>query len=436
MMDLMPLADAHMEAWKEWFTHPSPFQPNYESPGPKRPARLNTMTNSPFFAQEILDMSSPIFRKAVKTDARLRMALMGPSGAGKTLTALHLAQGLDTGPIALIDTERGSASKYADPFDFDVLELDSFHPERYIEAIHAAEQGGYGVLIIDSLSHAWTGKGGALELVDEAAKKMKSSNTFAAWRDVTPLHNRLLDALLGTDLHVVATLRSKMEYVQDRDEKGRTLIRKVGLQAVQRDGIEYEFDVVGEMDPDHTLTITKSRCPALADRVFPCPNGQVSELLKEWLQGVPWETLLQQETDVLTALMNHPVFSEAERQSAWDWIQQEAHRNLNSLTQLKAKLWRDIKTRTQAPHPQEPKPPGNGKREGPVPPPQNRESSVRPELLAKIQAYESKRYPNPAERDSERQHHLGHTDLEPAPDERLTEYLNHLVDRTQVTIST
>jgi len=203
-------------------------------------------------------MSLPAFHKALKTDARLRLALMGPSGAGKTLTSLHLAQDLDAGPIALIDTERGSASKYADQFDFDVLELDSFHPEHYIEAIRAANTGDYGVLIIDSLSHAWAGKGGALELVDEAARKMKSSNTFAAWRDVTPLHHRLLDAILGTDCHLIATLRSKMENIQDKDEKGRTLIRKVGLQAVQREGVEYEFDVVGEMDLDHVLTITKS----------------------------------------------------------------------------------------------------------------------------------------------------------------------------------
>jgi len=203
-------------------------------------------------------MSFPAFHKALKTDARLRLALMGPSGAGKTLTSLHLAQDLDAGPIALIDTERGSASKYADQFDFDVLELDSFHPEHYIDAIYAADEGDYGVLIIDSLSHAWAGKGGALELVDEAARKMKSSNTFAAWRDVTPLHHRLLDAILGTDCHLIATLRSKMENIQDKDEKGRTLIRKVGLQAVQREGVEYEFDVVGEMDLDHVLTITKS----------------------------------------------------------------------------------------------------------------------------------------------------------------------------------
>ena len=199
------MADSHMAEWEEWFDTPSPFQPNYALSNPQRIQPRTRKKEIALLKQEIYPMSLPAFHKALKTDARLRMALMGPSGAGKTLTSLHLAQDLDTGPIALIDTERGSASRYADQFDFDVLELDSFHPEHYIEAIHAANEGDYGVLIIDSLSHAWAGKGGALELVDEAARKMKSSNTFAAWRDVTPLHNRLLDAILGTDCHLIAT---------------------------------------------------------------------------------------------------------------------------------------------------------------------------------------------------------------------------------------
>ena len=371
-------------------------------------------------------MSIPTFHQAVKTEARLRMGLIGPSGSGKTMTALYIAQGLDAGSIALIDTERGSASKYADPFDFDVLELEAFHPERYIEAIQAAQTNGYGVLIVDSLSHAWAGKGGALELVDQTAKRMKSSHTFAAWRDVTPLHHKLLDTILSTDLHLIATMRSKMECVQDKDEKGRTLIRKVGLQAVQRDGVEYEFDVVGELDPDHALTIAKSRCPALANHVFACPNGQVSELLRGWLRGVPLETLLQQETDALTGLMHHPVFSETERAGALDWMQQETHRNRKSLAQLKTKLLQDMQARTAG----APDPAGHGQREKPP----TQAASVRPELLAEIGTCEREVYSNAAERDQERQRYLGHTDLEPASDEDLTQYLHHLVDSATVTV--
>ena len=376
-------------------------------------------------------MSLPAFHKALKTDARLRLALIGPSGAGKSLTALHLAQDLDAGPIALIDTERGSASKYADQFDFDVLELESFHPNHYIEAIHAANEGDYSVLIIDSLSHAWVGKGGSLELVDDAARKMKSSSTFAAWRDVTPLHHRLLDAILGTDLHLIATLRSKMENIQDKDEKGRTLIRKVGLQAVQREGIEYEFDVVGEMDLDHVLTITKSRCPSLADRIFPNPNGEVSAELKDWLQGVSPEPWVEQEIEVCTDLLRHSAFQPAERQEAHTWMQQDPHHNLKSLAQLKAKLRQDIQRRASEENPPPPKSPGNG--QNAASPSSHTVSSVGPELLAEILAREAEVWPIPSEREHQRQNHLGPVPLEQNTDSDLAQYLNYLIDQAPVT---
>lgn len=228
------------------------------------------------------------FRKATKKQARLRLALIGPSGSGKTYTALTIATHLG-GRIAVIDTERGSASKYADLFSFDVQELSTFHPQRYIEAITEAQAAGYDVLVIDSLSHAWMGKDGALELVDRAAKRNPSGNSFAAWRDVTPLHNALVNAMLAARLHIIVTLRSKMEYVQERDDKGKTVIRKVGLQPVQRDGLEYEFDVVGDLDQDNTLVVTKTRCSALTGAVSPKPGRELASTLDAWLQGEPVE---------------------------------------------------------------------------------------------------------------------------------------------------
>lgn len=236
-------------------------------------------------------MAGLVFKKATKETAKLRLALAGPSGAGKTFTALtlatHLAHG---GRIAVIDTERGSASKYADLFTFDTLDLTSFHPKTYIEAIEAAAAAGYAVLIIDSLSHAWMGRDGALELVDRAAKRSQSGNSFGAWREVTPLHNALVDALVSAPLHLIATLRSKQEYVQEKNERtGRTEIRKVGLAPVQRDGLEYEFDVFGEMSaPDNTLVISKSRCPALSGAVVEKPGQSVAATLLHWLtDGAP-----------------------------------------------------------------------------------------------------------------------------------------------------
>jgi DNA polymerase III delta prime subunit len=229
------------------------------------------------------------FRKAVKYDAKLRFAVCGPSGSGKTYTLLQLATELG-GPVALIDTERGSASKYADLFEFDVRELESYDPARLIEIIDHVAGHGYRVLCIDSLSHFWIGKDGELDKVDRAARRMQTPNSFAAWKQVTPLHNALIDKIIGAPLHVLASMRAKTEWILDRDERtGKTVPRKVGLAPVMRDGIEYEFDVCGDMDQENTLVITKTRCPKLAGGVFAKPGKELADLLKEWLGGAPAE---------------------------------------------------------------------------------------------------------------------------------------------------
>ena len=231
------------------------------------------------------------FTKATKHEAKLRLALAGPSGFGKTYTALQLATHLG-GPIAVVDTERGSARKYADLFTFDVLELDSFHPQGYIDAIHDAEAAGYAVLILDSLSHAWTGKDGALELVDKAAKRLATTyrsgkeDSFTAWREVTPIHNALVDAMVQSRLHLIVTLRTKTEYVVETKD-GRTAPRKIGLAPIQRDGLEYEFDVFADLDQDNNLIVRKTRCPALAGGVFAKAGKEVATILNTWLQGTP-----------------------------------------------------------------------------------------------------------------------------------------------------
>lgn len=223
------------------------------------------------------------FKKATKSQSRLRMALIGPSGSGKTYSALSIGTHLDS-PIAVIDTERGSASKYSGLFEFDVLELESFSPQNYVEAIRAAEAAGYKTLIIDSLSHAWNGQGGALELVDKAAKRSGGSNSFGAWRDVTPLHNAMVDAILGARMHIIVTIRAKTEYVQERNEKtGKTQVRKVGMAPVQRDGLEYEFDVVADLDQDNNFIVSKTRCPELSEGVFHRAGENVSTILTAWL---------------------------------------------------------------------------------------------------------------------------------------------------------
>lgn len=235
-------------------------------------------------------------KKATRTQAKARVALIGPSGSGKTYSALLMALTLAGGRrVVLVDTEHGSASKYAeltDPrtgllFDFDVIELDSFAPDTYVDAIEAATKAGAGAVVIDSLSHAWAGKDGALEMVDKAAKKSGSGNSFAAWRDITPRHNRLVEALSACPTHLVVTMRSKMEYVLEQVEgkNGRltTQPKKVGLAPIQREGLEYEFDVVGDIDLDHHWAISKTRCPAFDGAVIEKPGVKFAEEYSAWL---------------------------------------------------------------------------------------------------------------------------------------------------------
>ena len=227
------------------------------------------------------------FHRALKYDAKLRFAVCGPAGSGKTYTLLQLATELG-GPIAVVDTERGSASKYADLFEFDVLELDSFDPLSLIEIIDKAAKAGYRVLCIDSLSHFWTGKNGELDKVDRAARDMQTANSFAAWKQVTPIHNALIDKIVSAPMHILASMRAKTEWVLDHDDQtGKSTSRKVGLAPVMRDGIEYEFDVYGEMDQDNTLRITKSRCPKLTGTTLAKPGEELANLLKQWLAGAP-----------------------------------------------------------------------------------------------------------------------------------------------------
>lgn len=231
------------------------------------------------------------FVKAVKHESKLRLAVAGPSGSGKTYTSLAIAASLG-GSVAVVDTEHGSASKYADLFDFDVKVLAApFHPDRYVAAIREAAQAGYNVIVLDSLTHAWNGTGGLLDIVEEFAKRMKSSNTFAAWKDATPIQNRLTEGIVGAPIHVIATMRSKQDYVQDTDANGRARIRKVGMAPVQREGFEYEFDVFLDMDIENNAIVTKTRCPALTGRVFNKPSADVAKILADWLHGVPAQSL-------------------------------------------------------------------------------------------------------------------------------------------------
>jgi hypothetical protein len=255
-------------------------------------------------------MSQPAakrFKKATKSNARFRLALAGPAGSGKTFSALRIAEHVaPKGKIAVIDSQRGQASKYANIFHFDVLELDDHSPETYLQAISDAEAEGYELCIIDSFSHAWMGKNGALELVDKIAKRSQAGNKFTAWREVTPMHNALVDAVLGSSMHIIATLRVKTEWVMEENERGKLVPKKVGMATIQREGIDYEFDVVGDMRVEtNELVISKSHCPALNGGFFTKPGPDVAKILLDWVSdSAPRENTVP--ADQVEKLMNDP----------------------------------------------------------------------------------------------------------------------------------
>lgn len=232
---------------------------------------------------------------ATKEQIKLRMALDGPTGSGKTYSALRFAQRIvgKSGKILVIDSERRSASKYVgenpdgQPWVFDVINLPSHSPTTYTEAVRLADKHDYDVVIIDSLSHAWMGKEGALATVDKIGSSGAGGN-FSAWREVTPMHNAMVDAILDCQCHVIVTMRSKMEYAmetyEDRRGHTRTRVAKVGLAPVQRQGVEYEFDVVIDLDAQNIATVSKSRCSALSGEKALKPGPSFIDPLMDWLQ--------------------------------------------------------------------------------------------------------------------------------------------------------
>ncbi len=224
------------------------------------------------------------FRKAERKKAKLRLAITGPAGAGKTYGALLIALGLG-GPIAMIDTENGSGDLYSSLGDYDVCSLSApFDPRKYVQAIHEAEKEGYNVIIIDSLSHAWSGQGGLLDLQGKLSESRYRGNSYAAWRDITPLQNAFVDTILASPAHIIATMRSKTEYAQARNEMGRTEIQKVGLAPVQREGIDYEFGIVFDLSNNHTCCVSKDRTSLFDGQVFTL-SQETGKTLLDWINS-------------------------------------------------------------------------------------------------------------------------------------------------------
>lgn len=223
-----------------------------------------------------------VFKKAVRSAVRVRIALAGPSGSGKTYTALVFAHALGK-KIAFVDTERGSASTYVgvNHWQFDVEEPMTFDPAGLAKTIREAATAGYDVLIVDSLSHYWNGSGGMLELSE---KLQVGANKFSGWGKANERERQMLDALLGFPGDVIVTLRTKNEKVVEEDERGRKKVVDVILKPLQRDGIEYEFGLVGEMDLSNTLTVKKSRIESFhVGESFEHPGPEIIQSISDYL---------------------------------------------------------------------------------------------------------------------------------------------------------
>lgn len=247
------------------------------------------------------------FGKATKQQLKGRIALAAPTGAGKTWTALGIASVFGDRTV-LIDTEKGSGALYADEFSYDYYRFDApYAPSRLTEVLKAADAEGYDTIIIDSLSHFWEGEGGTLDIVD-AASQRSNGNTYAGWKIGTPELRHLVDSMLDLDSHLIATMRSKMEYIlQEKENRsGRTtqVPTKVGMAPVMRAGVEYEFTLVGELDLEHRLTISKSRCSVLADQVIaPHRETDMAATFLNWLEsGEPMVT--REQAEKVSAALN------------------------------------------------------------------------------------------------------------------------------------
>ncbi len=220
-----------------------------------------------------------LFKRAERKNAKLRLAISGTAGAGKTYSALVMAKEFGK-KIAVLDSERGSASLYSHLVEFDVCELEGKTLQEYIETIKAAANEGYEVLVIDSYSHSWIG---ALEAVD------KMGGWVRGGKAVSPLVAKLVDTILSYPGHVIATMRSKADYAIETDSAGKARMKKLGMATVAREGTDYEFSVMLEVTTEGALTVSKSRCSAIAGGIYSREDVvKIARQLRDWLgEGAP-----------------------------------------------------------------------------------------------------------------------------------------------------
>lgn len=220
-----------------------------------------------------------IIRQAERKQAKIKMGLQGPSGSGKTYSALLLAYGLieDWSKIVVIDTENHSSDLYAHLGNYNVLHLEPpFSPERYFEAIEICEEAQMEVIITDSVSSEWEGNGGILDVHGNMA-----GNSFTNWSKLTPRHNAFVGKILQSNCHVIATIRSKQDWVLT-EKNGKQVPEKVGLKGVTRDGMDYELTLVFELDLKHNAVATKDRTGLFMDKPQFIISPATGSKIREW----------------------------------------------------------------------------------------------------------------------------------------------------------
>jgi hypothetical protein len=235
-----------------------------------------------YLFQNITNMQ---LQQASRKNAKIKMAIQGPSGSGKTWGALLVAFGLcaDWSKIAVIDTENHSSELYSHLGNFQVLHLEApFEPERYIEAIKTCEKAGVDVIIVDSISHEWEGIGGILEIHGNM-----TGNSYTNWNHVTPRHNSFVQNILQSPAHIIGTVRSKQDYVLV-EKNNKQVPQKVGLKGVTREGMDYEFTLVLEVDINNNATASKDRTSLFANKPYFKLTTEVGKKILNWCnQGTP-----------------------------------------------------------------------------------------------------------------------------------------------------
>ncbi len=223
-----------------------------------------------------------LFQKATRQKAKLKIALTGPAGSGKTYSALSIAKGIGK-KIALVDTENGSASLYADRFEFDTACMTPpYLTMKYMKAIDQSVDAGYEVLILDSISHAWAAEGGILRRKD-ALDAGGKGNSYTNWNRFTPEHEQFIAKILHAPIHIIATMRSKQAHILI-DHGGKQVPKKVGMAPVQRDGVDYEFTVVFDLGMNHQCEASKDRTGMFDGHVFQ-PDHELGIKLIEWINS-------------------------------------------------------------------------------------------------------------------------------------------------------